>query len=186
MYAVSEMVLNSRIIGVLIAPGYDEPQLSRVMQMLCLKGATVRVLSNVESRSVAIQGKHGALIMPDLLLEDLHASDLDGLIVTAGESVDRLSADEKILTLILQLQHSNKPIGASGNGAMVLAAAGLVAERRIAGTDDIKEKINEAGGYYVEQKLVVDHNLVTAYSDIEIKHLVEAIVLLLEPATAYG
>lgn len=184
--AVSAMALNSRNIGVLIAPGYDEPQLSRVTQMLCLKGASVQLISNVDNRSVVVPGGRGSLVMVDRILEDVDAADMDGLVITGGESIDRLASDEKVLTLMLRLQLANKPIAASGNGSLVMAAAGLVAGRRVTGAAGIKKKINEAGGSYQDQKLVVDHNLVTAFSDIEVKHLVEAMVFLLEPATTYG
>lgn len=179
---VDIMTLSGRTLGLLLAPGYDFQQVTRLVQDLRLRDAELLLIGTGETENVAIAGSRGDLIKPDLVLSNISASSMDALIIPGGGSVPRLAADGRVLTLLLEIQSQSKPVAAYGNGPLVLVASGLLADRRVAGIAAIKEELIAAGARYLDKELVVDHKLVTARSVEEITHFVEAVALLLEPA----
>lgn len=174
--------LNGIHIALVVASGFDDGQVSRVAQLLRSKGAEVGVVGLAESKAVAVSSLRGTLIKPDKIITEVNAEEIDALIITGGDSVDIMMQDERVLMFLLELNSANKAIGSIGNGTEVLAMSGLLGRRRVTGDVAIRGRIEESGAVYLEQGVVVDHNLVTSMSDMELGHFVEAISILLEPA----
>lgn len=177
---VNIMTLSGRIVGLLLAPGFDFAQITRLLEDLRLRDADILLVGNRESEDVAIPGGRAELLKPDTIVSRVDARDFDALIIPGG-TVQGLAMDGRVLTLLLGLQEDRKPIAAYGNGPLALAAAGLLVDRRVAAPPGIRETLTEAGADYVDQELVVDHKLVTSRTVDEITHFVEALALLLEP-----
>lgn len=176
------MNLSGRTIGIIVAPGFDDSQVVKVAQVFRNRGAKVLAIGMGESEAVAVAGRHGSLLKPDVILSKVTAQTLDAIVVPGGESATRIRLDERTLTLLLEMNSQDKPIGAMCNAAVVLAAAGLVADRRVTGDRLVKRDMTEAGGIFLEQGVVVDHNLVTLHSRDDLPHFIDAISFLLEPA----
>lgn len=176
------MNLSGRTIGILVAPGFDDRQVGQVAQALRERGARVVAIGMGESEAVAVAGRHGSLLKPDVVLSQVSADKLDAIIVPGGESAIRIRVDERTLTLLMEMDSRQKPIGAMCNATAVLAAAGLICERRVTGDAMVKRDLAEAGGIYLEQGVVVDHNLVTLRSSDHLAHFIDAISFFLEPA----
>ncbi|MCL4309847.1 MAG: DJ-1/PfpI family protein [Actinobacteria bacterium] len=175
--------LTAKTVGVIVAPGFDDGQVIRVTEILKGMEAQVLVISLGDTVPAGVAGMRGALIKPGIQMSRLHPANLDALIIPGGNSTASMQADSMMLTLIMEIESMEKPIGAIGNGVVVLASAGQVASRRVTGDYRIKPAVEEAGATYLDQALVVDHNLVTAQSDRNLDHFVEAIAFLLQPAT---
>lgn len=178
------MNLSGRTIGIIVAPGFDDSLVVKAAEMLRNRGARVLAIGLGESEAVAVAGRHGSLLKPDVVLSGASASMLDAIIVPGGESVVRVKLEERTLVLLLEMNSQGKPIGAMCNAVSVLGAAGLVSERRVTGDRMVKRDLSEAGGIYLEQGVVVDHNLVTLRSREDLPHFIDAISFFLEPATA--
>lgn len=175
------MNLKGKTIGILVSGGFDDGQVVKVAQVLRQRQADVIVIGVGESVAVAVAGRHGSLLKPDLVLSQAAPENFDALIVPGGESVVRTRMDERALTLLMTMNQMEKPIGVICNGGAVLAAAGLVSGRRVTGDPAIKRELTEAGATYVEQGVVVDHNLVSSRSADDVMHFLDAISLFLEP-----
>jgi protease I len=176
------MNLRGRTLGIIAGPGFDDVQVVKTAQILRQRGARVVVVGVGESDAVAIAGRQGSLLKPDIVLGAVHANVLDAVIVPGGDSVTRLCSDERVLTLLLEMSSRNKPIGAICNGPAILAAAGLVSGMRVTGDAGTKGELEEAGAIFLNQGVVVDHDLVTARAEDDIPHFVDAVSFLLEPA----
>ncbi|MBE0428524.1 MAG: DJ-1/PfpI family protein [Thermoleophilia bacterium] len=176
------MNLRGRTIGILIATGFDDSQIVKVAEVLRSREAKVVIIGTGDTGAVAVAGRQGSLLRPDVVLAEVSASSLDAIIVTGGESVIRIRPDERAMTLLLEMASQGKPIGAICNATAVLAAAGLVSGRRVTGDMLVKRDLAQAGGCYLEQGVVVDHNLVTSRTTENITHFLDAISFLLEPA----
>lgn len=175
------MNLQGKTIGILVAAGFDDTQVVKVAQVLRSRGAQVLVIGIGETSAVAVAGRHGSLLKPDHVLSEITADNIDALIIPGGDSVVRTRMDERVLTLLLHLDHQEKPIGVIRNAGTVLAAAGLVFGRRITGDEAVKRDLSEAGANFVQQGVVVDHNLVSSRSIDNVMHFIDAISLFLEP-----
>lgn len=176
------MNLRGRTIGIFVASGFDDSVVVKVAQMLRNRGARVMAIGMGETHAVAVAGQQGSLLKPDAILASLAAVDLDAIIIPGGDSVKRIRADERALTLILEMNQQAKPVGALGNAVTVLSAAGLVGGFRVTADPAIKLELTESGANYVDQGVVVDHNLVTARGPADLPHFIDAISFLLEPA----
>lgn len=178
------MNLKGKTIGILVSGGFEDSQVVKVAQVLRQRQAEVVVIGLGESVAMAVAGRHGSLLKPDLVLSSAVPEKLDAIIIPGGDSVVRTRMDERALTLLLFMNQQEKPIGVICNGGAVLAAAGLVTGRRITGDPAIKRELTEAGAAYVEQGVVVDHNLVSLRSADEVMHFIDAISFFLEPTVS--
>lgn len=178
------MNLKSKTIGILAGPGFEDSQVIKAAQIMRQRGAQVLVIGIGESEAVAIAGRQGSLLKPDVVLAKADAGSLDALIIPGGDSNIRLTSDERVLTLLLEVDSLERPIGATCDAPLVLAAGGLVFGRRVTGDDRVRSQLEEAGAIFLNQGVVVDHNLVTARGEDDIPHFVDAISFLLEPATS--
>lgn len=169
-------------IGILAAPGFDDFQVLAIARLLEHREAGVVVIGVGEASRFAVYGKSGSLINPDTSLDNVQADELDALIVPGRETQDDLIADDKVMTLVIGVNSQDKPIGAIGNGQLVLASAGLIGMRRVTSDEESTTVIEEAGGRLVDQDLVVDRNIVTARTGESLRHFVDVIAFLLEPA----
>lgn len=180
---MSEVKLREKTVGIVAAPGFDDGQVVKVTEILKGMEARVQVISLGDTVPAGVAGMHGSLIKPVVQLSRVRPSDLDALIIPGGNSTASMQADSMILTLIIEMESTEKPIGAIGNGVAVLASAGQVAGHRVTGDYRVKPAMEEAGATYLDQALVVDHSLVTSQSGKNLEHFVEAIAFLLQPAT---
>lgn len=176
------MNLRGRTIGIVAGPGFEDSQVIKAAQILRQRGAKVVVIGIGESEAVAVTGRQGSLLKPDAVIRKAKAAALDAIIIPGGESISRLTSDERVLTLLLEMQSLKRPIGATCNASAILAAAGLVAGMRVTGDNRIKAELEDAGAVYLNQGVVVDHNMVTARAAEDISHFVDAVSFLLEPA----
>lgn len=180
---VNIMALSGRTVGIVIAPGFDDKQAARVMQELRLRDARMNLIGTGETTAVAMAGNSGALIKPDITLSEAAADDLDAIIIIGGKSIERLTLDEKVMTLLVAMQQLGKPVAALGNGPLAAVAAGIATGRRVAGNDSLRDQASKADAEYTESELAVDHKLITAKDIEDLTSFMEAIALLMEPAT---
>src|SRR5680860_242109 len=156
------MDLNGKTIGIVAGPGFEDSQVIKAAQLMRQRGARVIVVGVGESEAVAVAGRQGSLLKPDVVVGNVQAVSMDALIIPGGDSNNRFTSDERVLTLILEINSMEKPIGAICDAPLVLAASGLVSGRRITAEEEIRKYLEEAGAILISQGVVVDHNLVTA------------------------
>ncbi len=179
---MSDMNLRGRTIGIIAGTGFEDSQVVKAAQILRQRGARVLVIGTGETEAVAVAGRQGSLLKPDVVLGGAGAGAMDAVIIPGGESVIRLKADERVLTLLLEMNSTNKPIGATCNATLILAASGLLTGMRVTGDPAVSKEVNEAGATFLDKGVAVDHNIVTARAEDDIPHFVDAISFLLEPA----
>ncbi|AAS81927.1 type 1 glutamine amidotransferase domain-containing protein [Thermus thermophilus] len=90
------------------------------------------------------------------------APPLEGLLIPGGFAPDYLRRSPEVLALVRKVAEEGKPLGAICHGPWVLVSAGLVRGRKVTGFFSIRDDLENAGGLYREEGVVVDGNLVTA------------------------
>lgn len=174
------MNLRDRKIGIVLAPGFDDAQVVNLICELKERGAATYIISIGASVYTALAGMRGSLFSPDLILAQVSPLNIDALIVPGGNSTAMLWTDLRVLILVLEMQRKGKPVGAIGNAVAVFASAGIVANRRVTGDLQIKVAVEESGAKYLDQGVVVDRNMVTAQSEIDIPHFLDALAFLID------
>ena len=99
----------------------------------------------------------------DKTVEEVDVSDYDGLLVPGGVgNPDQLRGDENAVSFVREFVEQGKPTAVICHGPWVLVEAGVVRGRKLTSWPTLQTDIRNAGGEWVDEKVVVDNGLVTS------------------------
>ena len=107
-------------------------------------------------------GKHGYPAQSDLLLKDANSQDFCGLLVPGGFMPDKLRRDPKVLSLTREFFESGKLVAFICHGGWIPISAKILKGKRVTGSLGIKDDLENAGGIWVNEPVVVDGNLISS------------------------
>jgi len=107
-------------------------------------------------------GKHGYPAPADLLLRDARSRDFCGLLVPGGFMPDKLRRDPKVLSLTREFFEQGKLVAFICHGGWIPISAKILNGRRVTGSRGIKDDLENAGGLWVDEPVVVDGNLISS------------------------
>jgi protease I len=107
-------------------------------------------------------GKHGYPAQSDLLLKDANSRDFCGLLVPGGFMPDKLRRDPKVLSLTREFFEQGKLVAFICHGGWIPISAKILKGRRVTGSRGIKDDLENAGGIWVDEPVVVDGNLISS------------------------
>ena len=123
----------------------------------------------------ALQGKHGYVVEVQALAQ-VDGEDYGLLILPGGKAPAILKKDEMLLDLVRDFVRSGKMVAAICHGPQILAAAGVLAGRRVTCFGSVAKELQEAGAHYLDQRVVVDGNLVTARIPADLPYFMREIM----------
>jgi protease I len=174
-------IANSRIL-IIATDGYEDSELLEPRKRLLAAGADVILAS---PGTAEIRGDNGALIRPDVLVDDVEEADFDGLVLPGGvKNPDTLRMNDTVIDLIRAFDDAGKPIGAICHGPWLLVEADIVQGRTVTGWPSIRTDLANAGGDVVEEEAVVDENIVTSRKPEDIPAFTDAFIRLVETVEA--
>jgi catalase len=89
-----------------------------------LRPLGVRVLAATETHGEVV-GDDGRRLQPDLLVIALMPDAWDGFVVAGGSGAETMAEDQQVRALLTQAHAAGRFVGAFGDGALVLARAGV-------------------------------------------------------------
>ncbi|MGC9051354.1 DJ-1/PfpI family protein [Pyrobaculum sp.] len=97
-------------------------------------------------------------------LSDVKPEEYDGLVIPGGRMPEyvRVAASEDVKRIVRHFFERNKPVAAICHGPLILAAAGVVKGRKMTSYIAVRPEVENNGGTWVDQEVVVDGNLVTS------------------------
>lgn len=113
-------------------------------------------------------GKNGYPLTVDRQITDVKASELAALIIPGGWAPDFLRQRSEVLNLVREMDKRQKPIGAICHAGWVLASAGIVMGRKVTSFKAIRDDMVHAGAEWVDAEVVVDKNLVTSRTPLDL------------------
>jgi protease I len=98
---------------------------------------------------------------------DTATSSFDALVIPGGRAPEYLRLNDRVLEIVREFMHDNKPVAAICHGPQILAAAGVLKGRSCSTYPACRYEVDLAGGKYVApsegfDSVHVDGNLVTA------------------------
>lgn len=99
-----------------------------------------------------------------MTFDEVSAADYDGILVPGGWAPDKLRRYPKVLDLVRDMNAENKPIGEICHAGWVLISAGILNGKTVTSTVGIRDDMTNAGATWVDQKSVVDGNIISAQS----------------------
>jgi deglycase len=99
----------------------------------------------------------------DKTVEEARADDYDALVIPGGVgNPDTMRMDENAVEFARQFFEQGKPVGVICHGPWMLVEAGVVRGRKVTSWPSLRTDIQNAGGNWVDQEVVVDEGLVTS------------------------
>ncbi len=127
----------------------------------------------------AYAGKHGYPCVSDAAIRDMRAEDFDALLVPGGFAPDKLRRDPKVLDLVRAFDAQEKPIAHICHAGWILISAQVLRGRRTTSTVGIKDDMNNAGGIWLDEAVVVDGNQIASRTPKDLPQFAIALVNML-------
>ena len=143
-----------------LAPGFEEIETITIVDILRRSGARVSIAGIVEG---AIEGSRGVRLLADESIENIRPEHFDLMVLHGGQpGTDNLKKDPRVTALLKEMGCEKKLIGAICAAPIILEENGLLEKRKRTSHPSVKEPLS--GDFYVENRVVVDHNIITSRS----------------------
>jgi protease I len=121
----------------------------------------------------------------DRTVSEVKAEDFDALVLPGGvANPDALRMDERAVALVRDFVASGRPVAAICHAAWSLVEADVVRGRRLAAWPSLQTDIRNAGGEWVDERVVVDGNLVSSRNPDDLPAFCSALMEALEHGSA--
>ncbi len=161
---MAEQKLKGKKVAIIAADMVERVELVEPRKALEKAGATTELLSIKPGTIEAFDHFDKAeKIKVDRLVEEADASEYDALMIPGGVgNPDQLRGDENAVAFVRDFFEAGKPVAAICHAPWVLVEAGVVRGRTLTSWPTLQTDIRNAGGNWVDQKVVVDRGLVTS------------------------
>ena len=121
----------------------------------------------------------------DRKVEEVSIDDYDALVIPGGVgNPDTMRADENAVRFVRDFCEAGKPMAVICHGPWMLVEADVVRDRRLTSFWSIKTDIENAGGNWVDEEVVVDGNIVTSRNPDDLPAFNQELVELFARAPA--
>jgi protease I len=148
-------------VAILIEKNFEDSEFQVPYTALTQAGAEIVVLGS--RMNDEYKGKRGKVtIKPDATATEVAAEDFDAIVIPGGAAPDRIRTNPNAVRLVVQAMDEGKPVAAVCHGPQVLIEADRLRGRRATGFLAIRKDMENAGATYVNERLVIDGNLITS------------------------
>lgn len=177
--------LKGKRVAILVTDGFEQAEFVRPKEKLEQEGVETTVIS---SKTDPVQGFHhldkGDQFKVNMTFEQANPVDFDGVLLPGGvTNGDQMRVIEKAKHFVQQMDSAGKPIFVICHGGWVLVSAGLVKERTMTSWPTLRDDIENAGGKWTDQEVVVDNNWVSSRKPDDIPAFNEKMIEALREAT---
>ena len=156
--------LDGKKVAILVTDGFEQVEMTKPREALDEAGAETKIVSLNPGK---IQGMHhadnGDKFDVDLTLDEARPEEFDALLIPGGlMNPDALRSNDDALEFTRHFFREGKPVAAICHGPWVLIDAGVVRGRTLTSWPAIKTDVNNAGGKWINEEVVVDNGLVTS------------------------
>jgi len=156
--------LKGKRIAFLATDGVEQVELTEPWKAVEQAGGTPELISQKSGTIQGFDHHDKADTFPvDKTVEKADPGEYDGLVLPGGViNPDLLRTDERAMRFVTRFFEEGKPVGAICHGPWSLVETGVVKGRKVTSWPSLKTDIENAGGTWVDQELVVDRGLFTS------------------------
>ena len=170
------MTLHDKTILFFAGPLYEDLELWYPKIRLEEEGARTVVAGTGEK---TYQGKRGYPLTVDTQVDDIQATDFDGLVIPGGYAPDIMRRSAKLLQLTREIYQAGKPVAFICHAGWVPISAGIVRGKRGTSVGAIKDDLVNAGMIWEDSPVVVDGNLISSRTPADLPQFCRAIIAAL-------
>ena len=151
---------------IMATDGYEQSELFVPLEKLKAAGATVHIAAPKKGDIKAWDKDNwGKSVPADLEIDEVDADDFDALVLPGGQmNPDVLRTNDRAVELVLDFLDSDKIVAAICHAPWLLVEADAVEGRMLTSWPSVKTDIENAGGDWVDEEVVVDDNIITSRS----------------------
>lgn len=127
--------------------------------------------------------KPGYRIPADIAFADVRPEDYDGIILSGGRAPEYLRNDLKLRAIVHHFVDKKKPIAALCHGSLILAAAGVLSGCTLTTYEALEPDMLIAGAKFKNAEVVVDGNLVTSRTWMDLPFFMREFLKVVRGAT---
>ncbi len=172
----SESLAKTRILMV-VDDVYEDLELWYPKLRLLEAGVHVTVAGPQAEKTYS--GKHGYPCRSDAAIDDMEASDFQGLVLPGGFMPDKLRRDPKVLKLVRECAAADKLVAAICHGGWIAISAGVYRGVRVTGSPGIKDDLVNAGAHWHDAPVVVDRHFISSRKPDDLPEFMKAILTFL-------
>ena len=173
--------LAGRTILIFTGPQYEDLELWYPKIRLEEEGARTIVAGLTRE---TVHGKHGYPSTPDVTVDEVSPSDVDGLVIPGGFAPDKLRRSAKVLELTREIFDAGKPVGFICHAGWVPISAKIVRGRRGTSVGAIRDDLENAGLIWEDSPVVVDGNLISSRTPQDLPAFMRAMIAAFQPDAA--
>ncbi len=157
-------ILHGKTVAILATDGFEQSELIKPKQALEQAGARTQVISPAEKKIKGWDKKDwGDEVPVDVELKAADAGKYDALLLPGGVmNPDQLRMNPDAVRFVKHFIEQGKPIAAICHGPWMLVETGAVRGRSVTSWPSLKTDIQNAGGTWVDQEVVVSKGVVTS------------------------
>lgn len=165
-------------VAILVDNGFEQVELTEPRKALDAAGARTQIVS---PQSGEVRGwnhtEWGDMQRVDRALDDSRADDFDALLLPGGViNPDKLRMQPKAMAFVKAFFDARKPVGAICHGPWSVIEVGAAHGRRMTSWPSLQTDLRNAGAEWLDEKVVVDGNLVTSRKPDDLPAFNEALI----------
>jgi len=168
-------------VAILATDGVEQVELTEPRDLLIEHGVTVHLISLAQAgeqiQAVFGWSELGDKFTVDRYVGETNPDDYDLLLIPGGTwNPDFLRLSDEAISFIKRFAQTGKPIASICHGPWTLIDAGLVQGKRVTSFPSIRKDLENAGANWVDQEVVVDGNIITSRSPVDLPVFSKAIL----------
>ncbi|MBM7563072.1 type 1 glutamine amidotransferase domain-containing protein [Paenibacillus sacheonensis] len=162
-------------VAFLLANDFEDSEMKNPYDAIT-KNGNEGVIISLE-KGAELKGKQGTIAYTShLSIDEAKPEDYEALIIPGGKSPAHLIGNEKVLEFVRHMDKRKKTIAAICHGPQLLEKAGLIQGRNLTAYPELHAELNDAGGRYIDNQVVVDDNWITSRTPDDEPAFIEAII----------
>jgi len=153
------MSLENKKVVMLVGPGYEDLEFWVVYMRMIEEGADVKIVG-LNKNEEYLSKSGGLKVKSEYEASEIDVEDVDAVLIPGGWAPDKIRRDEGILNLVREVYKRGKIIGMICHAGLVGISAGIVKGRKAAGSEGIKDDLENAQAIWQDKPAFKDGNLV--------------------------
>ncbi len=159
-------ILDGFRVAILVSDDFEQAEMTEPRKALEHVGASTTIISPNPGQVTGVNHDQKAdSFKVDMTLDEADPNNFDAVLLPGGAlNADFMRMNPKAQNFVKQIDSSGRPIAVICHAPWLLVSAGLVRGRTLTSYQTIQDDIKNAGGNWVDQEMVRDHNWVSSRS----------------------
>ena len=172
--------MDGKRVAILVDDLYEDLELWYPYYRLLEAGHQVDLVGHEKDR--VYNSKHHYPAKADRAAAEVTADEYDGVVIPGGYAPDKMRTKEAMVRFVREMNDRGKLVAAICHAGWMLVSADILRGRRATSVRAIRDDMRNAGCEWVDEEVVVDGNLVTSRTPVDLPAYMKAILAKLGEA----